>query len=143
MDYTGPCTNVSKLEFSQEHIGTQIFGSRELTEEQYFELFDKDNGYLKTWDVEQKKRFINTIDYKDEKLNEQTLIELAPIINKNTEEYINQLNLFISGFDSSKIKFSNDITNKLYELESAHMSKAINQDVSDCFSKINLKLEAC
>ncbi len=54
-------------EFSQEHIGTQIFGSREMTEEQYFELFDKDNGYLKTWDVEQKKRFINTIDYKDEK----------------------------------------------------------------------------
>ena len=53
-------------EFSQEHIGTQIFGSREMTEEQYFELFDKDNGYLKTWTVEQKKRFINTIDYKDE-----------------------------------------------------------------------------
>jgi hypothetical protein len=53
-------------EFSQEHIGTHIFGSRELTEEQYFELFDKDNGYLKEWTVEQKKRFINTIDYKDE-----------------------------------------------------------------------------
>lgn len=53
-------------EFSQEHIGTHIFGSRELTEEQYFELFDKDNAYLKAWTVEQKKRFINTIDYKDE-----------------------------------------------------------------------------
>lgn len=53
-------------EFSQEHIGTHIFGSRELNEQEYFELFDKDNGYLKEWTVEQKKRFINTIDYKDE-----------------------------------------------------------------------------
>jgi hypothetical protein len=37
------------------------------------------------------QRYRKGIDYKDEKLNEQTLIELAPIINKNTEEYINQL----------------------------------------------------
>lgn len=53
-------------EFSQEHIGTQIFGSRELKEQEYFDLFDKDNGYLKEWTVEQKKRFINTVDYIDE-----------------------------------------------------------------------------
>jgi len=72
---------------------------------------------------------------------EKLALEYCDCQQKNNEEYINQLNLFISGFDSSKIKFSNDITNKLYELESAHMSKAINQDVSDCFSKINLKLE--
>ena len=37
-----------------------------MNEQEYFELFDKDNGYLKEWTVEQKKRFINTIDYKDE-----------------------------------------------------------------------------
>ena len=53
-------------EFSQEHIGTHIFGSRELSEEQYFELFDKDNHYLKDWSIEQKKRFINTVEYTNE-----------------------------------------------------------------------------
>jgi hypothetical protein len=59
-------SNTEFEEFSQEHIGTHIFSSRELAEEQYFELFDKDNHYLKDWSVEQKKRFINKIDYKDE-----------------------------------------------------------------------------
>ena len=59
-------SNTEFEEFSQEHIGTHIFGSRELTKEQYLELFDKDNHYLKDWSIEQKKRFINTIDYKDE-----------------------------------------------------------------------------
>ena len=53
-------------EFSQEHIGTHIFSSREVTKEQYLELFDKDNDYLKGWTEEQKLNMINEIDYKDE-----------------------------------------------------------------------------
>lgn len=59
--------NTEFEEFSQEHIGTHIFSSRKLTEQEYFDLFDRDNAYLKNWTVEQKKRFINTIDYEDEK----------------------------------------------------------------------------
>ena len=50
-------------EFSQEHIGTQIFSSRELSATDYMELFDKDNAYLKNWTDEQKINFINVIDY--------------------------------------------------------------------------------
>jgi hypothetical protein len=54
-------------EFSQEHIGTHIFSSRELSAVDYMELFDKDNHYLKNWTDAQKIDLINTIDYKGEK----------------------------------------------------------------------------
>ena len=54
-------------EFSQEHLGTQIFSSRELSAKDYMELFDKDNSYLKSWTNEQKIGMINVIEYsKDE-----------------------------------------------------------------------------
>ena len=55
-------------EFSQEHLGTHIFDSREITLEQYHELFERDNDhYLKSWKKEQQRTFINKIDYtKDE-----------------------------------------------------------------------------
>jgi hypothetical protein len=51
-------------EFSQEHIGTHIFSSRELSATEFMELFDKDNDYLKSWDIKQKMSCINSIDYK-------------------------------------------------------------------------------
>ena len=50
-------------EFSQEHIGTHIFSSREIKEKGYLKLFDKDNHYLKNWTDEQKLDLINKIDY--------------------------------------------------------------------------------
>ena len=53
-------------EFSQEHIGTHIFSSREVDTKEYLELFEKDNYYLKSWTNEQKFVMINHIDYKDE-----------------------------------------------------------------------------
>lgn len=54
-------------EFSQEHIGTHIFSSREISEKEFFEMFDKDNDYLADWPEDKKLNFINKIDYKDEK----------------------------------------------------------------------------
>lgn len=54
-------------EFSQEHIGTHIFSSREISDKEYFEIFNQDNSYLSTWPKEDKIEFINKIDYKDEK----------------------------------------------------------------------------
>ena len=59
--------NTEFKEFSQEHIGTHIFSSREISATDYMELFDKDNDYLAQWPVEKKIEFINVIDYKDEK----------------------------------------------------------------------------
>jgi len=57
-------------EFSQKHIDpTAIIDHREITEEEYLELFDKDNGYLKTWTDEQKKSFINVIEYEPKELD--------------------------------------------------------------------------
>ena len=53
-------------EFSQEHIGTHVFSSREIAnEKEFLELFDKDNDYLKSWDIAEKMRFINSVDYKE------------------------------------------------------------------------------
>lgn len=52
-------------EFSQHHIGTNIFGSRELTQDEYLELFDKDNDYLREAKVERKLEFINRINYEN------------------------------------------------------------------------------
>ena len=50
-------------EFSQEWLGETVSRVREITEDDYLVLFDKDNEYLKNWDTEQKKRFIHTVDY--------------------------------------------------------------------------------
>lgn len=54
-------------EFSQEHIGTHIFSSRELSATDYMELFEKDNSYLSKWSDKDKMKLINVIEYKDEK----------------------------------------------------------------------------
>ena len=56
-------SNLDFKEFSQEHIGTHIFSSREIDTRQYLELFEKDNHYLKNWTDEQKLNLINKIDY--------------------------------------------------------------------------------
>jgi hypothetical protein len=50
-------------EFSQSWLGEQISRVREITQEEYLVLFDKDNEYLKTWNDEQKKELIHTVDY--------------------------------------------------------------------------------
>lgn len=60
-------TDTDFKEFSQMHLDpTSIIDYREITEEEYFKLFDRDNDYLKSWTDEQKKRFINVINYNEE-----------------------------------------------------------------------------
>jgi hypothetical protein len=54
-------------EFSQHHVDECIVSTRELSQEEYLKLFDEDNDYLASWDDEQKKSFINKIDYGDKK----------------------------------------------------------------------------
>ena len=57
------CNQGDLEEFSQKHIDECILSTRELDEKEYLRLFDEDNDYLSSWNLEQKKRFINTIDY--------------------------------------------------------------------------------
>lgn len=45
-------------EFSQEHLGELVSRVREIPEEEYLALFDKDNDYLKSWTIDQKKALI-------------------------------------------------------------------------------------
>lgn len=52
-------------EWSQEWLGESISRVREISEEDYERLFDKDNDYLKDWDLEKKKSLIHTVDYDD------------------------------------------------------------------------------
>lgn len=54
------------MEFSQKHIDECISSAREITEEEYLKLFNKDNSYLSNWCNKQKLSFINKIDYRYE-----------------------------------------------------------------------------
>ena len=45
-------------EVSQNHIAEDIFSHRVVTEEEYLELFDRENDYLKDWPKEKKMEFI-------------------------------------------------------------------------------------
>jgi len=59
-------TDTNFKEFSQKHLDpTAIIDYREITEEEYLKTFDQDNDYLAGWTVEQKKSFINVIDYRE------------------------------------------------------------------------------
>lgn len=52
-------------EFSQKHLGEIVISHREISREEYLEIFDKDNDYLTQWTDEQKFKFINTINYEE------------------------------------------------------------------------------
>lgn len=50
-------------EFSQHWLGETISRVREITEDDYLVLFDKENDYLKDWDVEKKKSLITQVSH--------------------------------------------------------------------------------
>lgn len=52
-------------EFSQLYLAETISSTREINNEQYLELFDKDNDYLQSWDSDKKLSWVNKIDYKN------------------------------------------------------------------------------
>jgi hypothetical protein len=54
-------------ELSQEYIGENIVGGREITEEEYLEIFDQDNDYLKSWDRTKKLESITQVRYSQER----------------------------------------------------------------------------
>jgi len=46
-------------EFSQKHLGETVISQRVVSVDEYLELFDKDNDYLKDWTPDQKMRYIH------------------------------------------------------------------------------------
>ena len=52
-------------EFSQHHVDECITSTRQISATDFMDMFDKDNDYLKSWDIAEKMRFINSIDYKE------------------------------------------------------------------------------
>lgn len=48
-------------EFSQLHLDEIISDAREITNDEYLTLFDKDNDYLKNWPKERKFSFVNIV----------------------------------------------------------------------------------
>jgi hypothetical protein len=51
-------------EFSQHHVDECITSIRQIKDEEFEPLFDKDNDYLKDWTLQSKRdKFINVIEY--------------------------------------------------------------------------------
>jgi len=59
-------------EISQEYIGENIVGGREITEDEYLQIFDQDNDYLKNWSVELKLSKITKLTSKNNLNNDYT-----------------------------------------------------------------------
>jgi hypothetical protein len=53
-------------EFSQMHLGNVVVSHREISEQEYIKTFNEDNDYLSEWPDEQKKQFINVVEYNEE-----------------------------------------------------------------------------
>lgn len=53
-------------EFSQLHLGETIVSSREISDEEYLELFDKENSYLTSWSDAQKFQFVHKVEYPED-----------------------------------------------------------------------------
>jgi hypothetical protein len=65
MNTTG-AYNENWQEFSQSHVDESITSVWKISKDEYMQIFDKDNDYLKDWPEEKKMRFINKIDYKED-----------------------------------------------------------------------------
>jgi len=60
------CGKETLKEFSQFHVDENIWSVSELDDDQeYLEMFDMDNEYLKGWDDEKKFSFVNKINYEE------------------------------------------------------------------------------
>jgi len=57
------CNDDNLKEFSQFHVDENIVSVRAIDDIEYLDLFDKDNDYLRSWSDEEKRKFINVIDY--------------------------------------------------------------------------------
>ena len=50
------------IEVSQKHINNDIISHRVISKEEYIEIFDQDNDYLRSWDETQKLNLITKLN---------------------------------------------------------------------------------
>ena len=50
------------IEVSQKHINNDIISHRVISKEEYMEIFDQDNDYLRSWDETQKLNLITKLN---------------------------------------------------------------------------------
>lgn len=58
-------------EFSQLWLGETITSTRIVSDDEYFQMFDEDNDYLKEWDRDQKLRCVTSIDIDGNIMNKE------------------------------------------------------------------------
>ena len=64
--------NSSLNEVSQNHVSEDIFSHRVITENEYLEMFDRENGYLSSWPAEKKMEFIfDSLKNRQEQIYEE------------------------------------------------------------------------
>lgn len=58
-------------EFSQKHLGETVISQREVSVDEYLELFDKDNDHLKDWSSDQKMRYVHVHEANEYGTNDE------------------------------------------------------------------------
>ena len=59
-------------EVSQNHIAENIFDYHVVTEEEYLEMFDRDNAYLSSWPKEKKLEFIfDSLKHREAQIHQE------------------------------------------------------------------------
>ena len=59
-------------EFSQQHLGEQILDVYQCSEEEMITLFDRDNDYLRSWERDQKIKWVRDTLHKPKTKEEPT-----------------------------------------------------------------------
>lgn len=66
-------------EMSQTWIGEQVTGYRDITFEEYLEIFDKENDYLEGWTTEKKLNFIVDTEELELKIQERVKEQMVSV----------------------------------------------------------------
>lgn len=66
-------------EMSQTWIGEHIVNHRDITVEEYLEIFDRENDYLKNWTTEQKLRFIMDPEDLEQKIQQRVKEQMLSV----------------------------------------------------------------
>jgi len=66
-------------EMSQTWIGEQVVNHRDITFEEYIEIFDRENDYLKDWSTEKKLKFIMDPEELEQKMQQRAKEQMVSV----------------------------------------------------------------